>query len=159
MKSTGIGKLTRISSFLENLKHWPHKQQVFQNFGFLEEEYDFVIERDDTKNFSVFIATSKRCVIKIFIDTKETAVTIEPVGEAKQELIDKGHTPKAIEIGLIVEYCEPELVRPRRWEMSYSVALQWLSFYTKKHCKNMLAGDFSQLSELEKFSEERKNKI
>ena len=144
-----------IKQLLKRLECWPYKQLVFRHFGFLTNEYGFVIEQDESVNICVFIASRENCILKIFVNPKETSVLIGPTGYAKQELVDNGYNPKTIDISLIVECFEPELKQIRNWGQPYSVILEWYAHYTKKHCETMLAGDFSQWPRIQKYLSER----
>ncbi|MBI5954112.1 MAG: hypothetical protein HY865_20840 [Chloroflexi bacterium] len=128
------------------------------HFVFLEEEYGFKIQQTMDVSGCVYTALTSNCVIKIVVPDGPNSYpigTIQPVGTALQEIIEKGCGQRSMYISHIAHCFDATLESPSHWESFIQKRpLPILAEYIKKYCRKMLQGDFSQWVFLEQRIQE-----
>jgi len=124
---------------------------VTRHFGFLEKDFGFSFKRI---SYDAYRIESPNTTIHIFLEYGVNLVGgIEPAGEAAKQLLRQNIIPEMMTILAVCRYYDPKLKVILEPTPKYDIRLQMekQAVLLKKHCQQMLKGDFSDWPEIKKY--------
>jgi len=110
-------------------------------FGFLIDEYRFVLKKKSDLNYDFETSTTK---ISVFVEYNTLVVGIEPIGEEARKLLRNNILPEQLGVTVVARSFNPDLDYKVMWDEPILSAMERQSQIIKDYCKDLLTGDFTK---------------
>jgi len=110
-------------------------------FGFLIDEYQFVLKKKSDLSYDFETSTTK---ISIFVEFNTLVVGIEPIGEEARKLLRNNVLPEQLGVTVVARCLNPDLDYKVIWDEPILSAMERESQIVKNYCKDFLTGDFTK---------------
>ena len=112
-----------------------------QFFGFLIDEYHFVLKKKNDLSYDFETATTR---ISIFTEYNMVVIGMVPIGEEDRKLRQKNILPEQLGITVIARGVKPDLDYKVIWDEPIASAMERESQILKNYCQDFLKGDFTK---------------
>jgi hypothetical protein len=116
-----------------------------QFFGFLIDEYQFVLKKKNDLNYDFETATTR---VSIYIEFNIVVVEMVPIGEEDRKLRQKNILPEPLGITVVARGVDPNFVYKVDWDEPLASSMERQSQVLKNYCKDFLAGDFTKWTDV-----------
>jgi hypothetical protein len=124
-----------------------------QFFGFLIDEYQFVLKKKNDLSYEFETATTR---ISIFIEFNTVVIGMVPIGEEDRKLRQKNILPEPLGITVVARGVKPDLDYKVIWDEPIASAMERESEILKNYCQDFLKGDFSKWIDVLKAKNKRR---
>ena len=118
---------------------------IKEHFGFLEDEYHFVLKKKSDLNYDFETATTR---ISIFIEFNRAVIGMTPIGEEDRKLRQKNILPQSLGITVVAKGVNPDLDYKVIWDEPIESAMRRESQILKDNCQDFLKGDFTKWTDV-----------
>jgi hypothetical protein len=125
----------------------PHELEalVKKSFGFLSDEYQFVMKKKSDLNYDFETSVTR---VSVFVEYNRVVVGIEPVGEEARKLLRKNILPEQLDVVVVAEGLNPDLDYKVIWDEPITSAMERKSQVVKVYCTDFLLGDFAKWTDV-----------
>jgi len=110
-------------------------------FGFLIDEYHFLLKKKSNLSYVFETATTR---ISVFVEFNTLVVDIEPIGEEARKLLQNNKLPEQLGVTVVARSLKPDLDYKVIWDEPILSAMERQSQIVKNYCQDFLRGDFTK---------------
>ena len=118
---------------------------IKEHFGFLEDEYHFVLKKKSDLNYDFETATTR---ISIFIEFNRAVIGMTPIGEEDRKLRQKNILPEQLGVTVVAKGVDPSFHYKVNWDEPIASSMERQSLVIKNYCKDFLVGDFTKWTDV-----------
>ena len=130
---------------MSNIPTQEYDSLIKEHFGFLEDEYHFVLKKKSDLNYDFETATTR---ISIFIEFKRAVIGMTPIGEEDRKLRQKNILPQSLGITVVAKGVNPDLDYKVIWDEPIASSMKRESQILKDNCQDFLKGDFTKWTDV-----------
>jgi len=116
-----------------------------QFFGFLIDEYHFVLKKKNDLRYDFETATTR---ISIFVEFNTVVIGMVPIGEEDRKLRQKNILPEQLGVSVVARGVKPDLDYKVIWDEPIASAMERQSQILKSYCQDFLRGDFTKWTDV-----------
>jgi hypothetical protein len=116
-----------------------------QFFGFLIDEYHFVLKKKNDLSYDFETATTR---VSIFVEYNTVVVGMVPIGEEDRKLRQKNILPEQLGVTVVARGVQPNLDYKVIWDEPIAAAMERKSQILKNYCQDFLRGDFTKWTDV-----------
>ncbi len=118
---------------------------IKEHFGFLEDEYHFILNKKSDFNYDFETSTTR---ISIFIEFNRAVIGMTPIGEEDRKLRQKNILPQPLGVTVIAKGINPDLDYKIIWDEPIASAMKRETQILKDYCQDFLRGDFTKWADV-----------
>ena len=118
---------------------------IKEHFGFLEDEYHFILNKKSDFNYDFETSTTR---ISIFIEFNRAVIGMTPIGEEDRKLRQKNILPQSLGVTVIAKGINPDLDYKVIWDEPIASAMKRETQILKDYCQDFLRGDFTKWADV-----------
>ena len=130
---------------MSNIPTQEYDSLIKEHFGFLEDEYHFVLKKKSDLNYDFETATTR---ISIFIEFNRAVIGMTPIGEEDRKLRQKNILPQSLGITVVAKGVNPDLDYKVIWDEPIASSMKRESQILKDNCQDFLKGDFTKWTDV-----------
>ena|SRR5215208_4022718 len=116
-----------------------------QFFGFLIDEYHFVLKKKNDLSYDFETATTR---ISKFVEFNTAVIGMVPIGEEDRKLGQKNILPEQLGITMVARGVKPDLDYKVIWDEPFASVMARESQILRSYCQNFLRGDFTKWTDV-----------